>query len=354
MHEKMNAGTHFQIRRSTQTLLGGMFAVLLCLGLAQNLYAQDSEKGAASGKKKILELQPGVNSTPSMNSLKWVFPAGNVFGYIYHDSTRVLRTYSDSSTLEYTRDLKYYMQIRALKDPVDGVLELNVVIDSIDYRFRSGDQEIAYSEQKKIELKFPDLVAATVPVNREYFIKFSPYYEAVGVTGEMLDWLVNYINEHGEGHIDAMQKFVWMNGISTSALAQYCDMQKGALPNGKVSKDSTWIKPYFIKVDGLDCRDDSAASKITGYSSATYTVETESKHLEVMPCQQRLYRIDAMVTVKGGSGTGKQVLQMNRRGIITDSRSSFETTVQAQVRKEVFSQKVSSNYHWTFLGVREY
>lgn len=329
--------------------------VLIAIVFAVNVQAQQKGDPPKGGVKGTAGLQaPDNTPIPSMNSLKLVFPAGNEFGYVYKDSTVVRRTYSDSSTLEYLRETTYFIQMKALKDPSEGVLEVMVNIDSLIYRFKSGDAELNYDVRSKMELKFPDLIAATVPVNREFTMKFSPYWEVVSTEGEMLDWLRNYIEEYGEGRIDSMRKFLWLNGITTTALAQFADFQKGALPNSRVHKDSTWRKPFFVKADGIDCRDDVAESKITGYSNGTYTIETACNNLKVLPTKQRLYKIESMVNILGGKGKGTHVMHLTRQGVVMDARTHCNTRINAKVRNEVFYEDVESTYSWKCLGQTAY
>jgi hypothetical protein len=323
-----------------------MIALVVCtLAGVVPATAQKGEKQATAGLQA-----PDNSPLPTMNSLKLVFTPGSDYAYVYKDSTVVNRMYSDSSTLEYAREIVYYLQMKAQKDPADGMLELMVNIDSLTYRFKSGDAELFYDVRSKMELKFPDLIAATVPVNREFTMKFSPYWEVVSSEGEMLDWLRNYIEEYGEGRLDSMRKFIWLNGITTPALAQFADPQKGALPNSRVHKDSTWRKPFFVKADGIDCRDDSATSKITGYGQSTYTIETTLRNLKVLPTKQRLYKIESMVDILGGKGQGTHVMHLTKRGIIADATSRLTTQIKAKVRKEVFTETVESTYTWKFLG----
>ncbi|MFM8568258.1 MAG: hypothetical protein ACKOB6_01420 [Candidatus Kapaibacterium sp.] len=312
----------------------------------------ESQKGGTKGTAGLQA--PDNTPVPSMNSLKLVFPPGNEFGYVYKDSTVVRRMYSDSSTLDYLRETTYFLQMKASKDPADGVLEVMVNIDSLTYRFKSGDAELNYDVRSKMELKFPDLIAATVPVNREFTMKFSPYWEVVSTEGEMLDWLRNYIQEYGEGRIDSMRKFLWLNGITTTALAQFADFQKGALPNSRVHKDSTWRKPFFMKADGIDCRDDSATSRIAGYRNGTYTIETELRNLKVLPTRQRLYKIESMVDILGGKGKGTHVMSLTRQGVVTDAVTRCTTQIQAKIRREVFTETVESTYTWKCLGQTAY
>lgn len=354
MMKMSNMRSMNNMSRHTATSFGGGIAALcsFVLFLFLSLTTVHAQK---TGEQPVKGLQPAENTPlPSMNTLKMVFPPGNEFRYVYHDSTVVHRVYSDSSLLDYTREVVYYMQMKSLKDPADGVLEVLVNIDSLTYRFQSGDAELKYDIRSKMELKFPDLIAATVPVNREFTMKFSPYWEVVSTEGEMLDWLRNYIDQYGEGRIDSMRKFIWFNGITTPALAQFADPQKGALPNSRVHRDSTWRKPFFVKADGIDCRDDSAASKITGYAQSTYTIETLMKNLYVVPTQQRLYKIESMVDILGGKGSGKHTMKLTRKGVVQEAETQCETDIRARVRKEVFSENVKSRYTWKFLGQSDY
>ncbi len=345
------------VSRNSVIVLTVVLLMLVCAVTAQAQQKGEPQKGESqkSGAKGTAGLQaPDNTPMPTMNSLKLVFPPGNEFGYVYKDSTVVHRTYSDSSTLDYLRETTYYMQLKALKDPSDGVLEVMVNIDSLTYRFKSGDAELNYDVRSKMELKFPDLIAATVPVNREFTMKFSPYWEVVSTEGEMLDWLRNYIEEYGEGRIDSMRKFLWLNGITTTALAQFADFQKGALPNSRVHRDSTWRKPFFMKADGIDCRDDSATSKIIAYKNGTYTIETNLRNLKVLPAKQRLYKIESMVDITGGKGKGTHVTNITRQGVVTEAVTRCTTQINAKIRKEVFSETVESTYTWKCLGQTAY
>ncbi len=334
--------------QALQRIAQGIFLLsLLLITFSFELEAQ--KKGAGVG------LQAAESTPlPVMNKLAQVFPPGRVFAYAYHDSTMVHRIYSDSSTLDYSRDVIYFMQMKAPKDPTDGVLELLVNVDSVRYRFQSGDAVIRYDDQSNMEMTFPDLIAATVPVNREFTMKISPYWEVVSTQGEMLDWLRDYIDQYGKGVLDSMRTFIWLNGISTTSLAQFSDVQKGTLPNARVHKDSTWRKPYFIKVDGIDCRDDSAATHIASYTRNVYTLETQSNNLYVLPGKQRLYKIENMVDILDGKGKGRHSMQLHKSGYITSAVSDFVTTMRAKIRNEVFSETVRSVYSWKLLGQLAY
>lgn len=45
------------------------------------------------------------------------FPVGRLFEYVYTDTTTVHRIYSDSSTLDYTRTVTYYLSLEAIEGP---------------------------------------------------------------------------------------------------------------------------------------------------------------------------------------------------------------------------------------------
>lgn len=297
-----------------------------------------------------------IQALPEKNSLKLIYPAGNAFIYVFKDSTKVTRRYSDSSTMTYVREVTYYMSQKAPKDPENGILDVDVNIDSMDYRFSSGDVTMQYNSQrtKDMQLKFPDLVAATVPVNRTFRMTYSPYWEVVKTEGEQLDWLRNYIEENNNGQLDSMMLWVWLNGISMTNLAQVGDLEKGVLPDKRIHRDSSWRKPFFIKADGVDCRDDSARSVIKGFHDNAYVIETTISHLTPTKEPLRLYGIPYLVRVVDGKGTGKYTINLSKKGVINSAEADITTVMKAKVKNENFTQTVRSKYSWQILGQYQY
>lgn len=318
----------------------------LVLALPVFLFAQDKPKAGEKASKTQAASGEKV-------SLKLYFTPGNEYFYEMLDSTLVERMYSDSTVMKYTRIMKYNFTLRADADPKDGIYKVSINVDSVDYWFKQDETSIYYNTNstKNMRLEFPDLVAATVPVNRTFTMNYSPYNEVVKCEGEMLDWLRDYIRDNNKGQLDSIMENIWLNGISNTALAHIGDIQKGVVPNGRVYKDSTWSKPLFYKSDGIDCRDDSATSKILGFYDNTYRIETTTNKFKVLPAtKSRLYGIPYFVDVLGGNGNGKFNLSITAKGLPRRADAQFVTNMKVSVKREVFTQKVTTHTIWTLLG----
>lgn len=330
------------------------FCIILLGLFAVNITAQEQTKQPEK-KNKVEQNEKGEKiSPPVLNSVKLIYQPGHVYHYTYIDSTKVLRTYSDSSRLEYTRYIKYYLKQRAYKEAKSGDLEVETNIDSTDYKFTSGEYTLEYnSKNRKMQLQFPDLLASIHPENRTFVTRYSSNWEVSDIFSPDLEYWRDYVVKYGEGQ-DTMVKFIFLNALSLTNLAQIADFQKGALPNGRVAKDSVWIKPYTMKIDGIDCKDNEAKSHIVSVDSKETVVETTLSTISATPQTMRLYNINLFANILGAMGSGKQTLHITRRGVCTESKSTFDVVLKAQVNKEVFTEKVKSGYTWTFISEYEY
>jgi hypothetical protein len=274
------------------------------------------------------------------------YPADHEFSYVYTDSTEVERLYSDSSKLAYKRYVKYFITQRAMKDARGKDVEVECNIDSMEYSFSSGESTISFTSKDKGKLAFPDLLAANFPENRSFTIQYSPYNEVANVYGEQLDYWREYDEKYGAGQ-DTMIRYIFLNSISNENLAHFGDIQHGIFPVGKVAKDSTWKKPYFMRVDGVNCRDDSAKSKITSYSNGLYTINTIANNLIMPPTKRvRLYNIPFLVEVLGGQGNSQHTIEFTNRNFIKSSSAVVNLMMKARANNEVFTQKVRTHYRW--------
>jgi len=327
----------------------------VCIIVSANAYSQQEPEKFPERKAKLTTNEKGEQiPVPALSTLKLVYQPGNVYHYKYMDSTKVLRTYSDSSTLEYTRLVTYYLKQRAFKDAKSGDLEIETNIDSTEYKFISDDYALEYqSSNKKMQLQFPDLLAAIHPENRTFVTRYSPNWEVVDVFSPDIEYWRDYITKYGEGQ-DTMQKYIFLNSISLTNLSHIGDFQKGALPNGRVAKDSVWKKPYSIKIDGIDCKDDVASTRIVSVNSKETVIETISNSINSLPQSTRLYNINQFATLLGGKGKGKQTMHITRKGVCTESTIWFDVILQAQVNKEIFTESVKSRYSWKLTAQYEY
>ncbi len=280
------------------------------------------------------------------------FPVGRLFDYVYTDTTTVLRTYSDSSTLEYTRTVTYYLSLEATEEVRDGLVGVQVTIDSLEYSLTSGGNTLRYKPRDQMPLQFPDFIAAVVPLNRQFVMYYSPYWEVAKVEGEMLDWLRTYIAE-GSSNVstfDSLQQFVWLRNISLPVLAHYADPQKGALPNGRVALDSVWRKPFALVADGIEFRDPTAHTRIVDRRGATIVLETHADSLQPTRERLKLYNIQRFVEVMGGRGKARHTVELHKAGFVESVYTELEADVECNVRRENFRQHIRSRYQWLLRG----
>lgn len=320
-------------------------AVLL-LVLVVSSAAQDAIRGKTAATEKPKETV----------ALFLRFPVGRLFDYVFTDSTTVHRVYSDSSTLEYQRVVTYYLSLEAIEGPRDGLTSVQVTIDSLRYSFSSGGNTLSYKPGDQMPLQFPDFVAAVVPVNRQFQLYYSSYWDAAKVEGEMLDWLRNYVTEGGTNvpGFDSLQQFVWLRNISLPVLAHYADPQKGALPNGRVAVDSVWSKPFVILADGIQFRDGAARTRIVEQRGPTFVLRTEADSLRPTLERVKLYNIQRFVEIIGGDGRCTHIVELHKAGFIEAANTTLEVTARCRVRNEVFTEQIRSRYQWTLRGQYDY
>lgn len=325
---------------------------MLCFFWQVELYAQPKSQHKPTLQKVDITGSAGRDQTIAQFVRMYLnYPPDYEFSYIYTDSTEVERLYSDSSKLMYKRLVRYYITQRAMKDARGKDVEVECNIDSMEYSFTSGEATIAYTSKSKNKLSFPDLLAANFPENRSFTIQYSPYNEVANVYGEQLDYWREYDEKYGAGQ-DSMIRYIFLNSISNENLAHFGDIQRGIFPTGKIAKDSTWKKPYFMRVDGVNCRDDSAKSKIASYSNGLYTISTTANNLIMPPTKRvRLYYVPFLVDVLGGQGNSQHTIEFTNRNFIKSSSAVVNLMMKARANNEVFTQKVRTHYRWDLQAV---
>lgn len=284
------------------------------------------------------------------------YPVGRLFAYAYTDTTTVHRIYSDSSTLDYTRTVIYYLSLEAIENPRDGLTSVQVTIDSLEYSFSSGGNTLSYKPRGLMPLQFHDFVAAVVPLNRQYLLYYSPYWDVAKVEGEMLEWLRKYIAEDS-GRVtsfDSLQQFIWLRNISLPVLTHYADPQKGALPNGRVALDSVWHKPFALLADGIEFRDTRARTRIVERRGPTFELQTIADSLEPTREKLKLYNIQRFVEIIGGSGKSRHTVELHKAGFVESARTELEAEAICKTGNEIFRQHIRSRYHWTLRGQYDY
>ncbi len=276
--------------------------------------------------------------------------------YKMTETTKTWRQYSDSSIIEYKRELTFYFTVHAASPPEDGFHTLDVSIDSCEYYFKQGDSEVKFNSQSE-ELtgkRFLDKTASTVPLSREFQMTYSPYGEVAKIEGDDIDWLERNVLEKGKDKLDTLEKHIWLEGISFDHLTYIADLQKNILPNGIVSKDSVWKAAFQTEIDGIDFMD-TVKTRIKEVKPAMYIIEAAADSLKPLDEKARFYGIKKiLVDIDAAKGSGTYTVHLTPRGTIEKAVGDFHAELIPKIKKDRFFQKIDTKVEWQLLGQYKY
>ncbi len=309
-----------------------------------NIYSLSAQtKGEDTKKKKEKALEYRLQAN---------FPLKMYFNYKLTESTKVWRQFSDSSVIEYEREVTYYFTHFAPNPPDDGFQQVRVIFDSLRYKFKEGDAVFEFDSQAE-ELpasSFIDLTATTVPMGRSFEMFYSPYGDVAKIEGKDIDWLLNFLRESAGAFPDTVSAYIWYHGISDPHLQNIADIQKGSLPSGFIAEDSTWESRFNIELDGIKFRD-TLKSEIIENKAGFITVKGEIDSLMPLPEQYRLYGIkNSLVNIDAGRGKGSYMIELTPRRAINLAKAEFYAEVVARVKRSKFKQKIHTKMTWELIN----
>lgn len=318
--------------------------VLIALTFVSNVYAQRTQSSTPEPKAKEFV-------TPRI-----LFRANTTHRMEFVDSTVVVRTYSDSSTKEYFRFVKYFISMTGMKDPeLDGEQLIEMRLDSMQYRFREGATLISYNSQDSSHLapidKFPDLIGAMVPNGRLFEVLFAPYNSLREIAGADLDWVREYMKGAEDQGMDSLIAFVWNRNLKTEILANFLDPIKNMIRNTRIATDSVWaVKPQMV-ADGVILKS-TGSMKLDSYDGGVFISSATFPQISAEPQKVRLYGFqDYVVDIKQVTGTGSTVFDCTQHGTLRNQTTFLDLRVLAQVKSEQFSQHITSKQSWQLQGI---
>jgi hypothetical protein len=301
--------------------------------------------GNSFAQEKNAKGQPEKDTAYYKVTLK--YPLKTYTSYKMTEETEVRRIYSDSSIKEYKRDIVYYITTSFPELPEDGFIKVQVTVDSMTYKFKSGDKEVLFDsqEEEKPIPNFQDLAISSIQLGRTFDLTYSAYNELAKIEGEELDWLKNYIIVEGKDILDTLKKHFWLRGISFERLRYIGDLQKGLIPPGKVRTDSTWKSVFPFEIDGITFTD-TASTRIINYNAGIFTLFSNMNNLVPVSEGIVLYDIPYIAQVDTGRGAGTYTLEVRPNGTISKIKAEFEAEAKIKVKNEAFIQKMRSNTSW--------
>jgi hypothetical protein len=276
--------------------------------------------------------------------------AGELHNYVFSEETQIKRVHSDGSERQFKREIIYYFSQVAPKPAIDGFANVITTVDSMRYRFTEDGNIVEYhsTQPEKPNLKFFDLLYATVPMNRTFEMTISPYGDVAKVSGEMVEWLREYTTVQGKDILAPIQKFLWLDGISDNNLRHFGDLSKGIIPNGKVKRDSIWDKNISFRMNNIDFSG-LAKANVTSVREGLYTIHATADELSATPGETRLYGITEMLKLNTGKGKTEFTVELSENEIRRmEARST--SVLNATIQKETFNEYITQNLSWKLTG----
>jgi hypothetical protein len=336
------------MKKSSGKILSFLFLAMaqLCTIAGVYVYAQE---GAKSGEKAP-DLKYG---------LRVDFKQGVYTSYTMDEKTRVKRLYRDSLTRSYQRQLQYSFTQSPGKSKSEQGLSIVTNIDSMRYAFKEGNTELLYDSQNPkaatVNTEFPDAISTMALLNHQFALIYSPGTTVMDVVGVDqpgdIEWLRNYVTVEGKDALDTAQKFTWLHGTSNEQACYIADVSKGLILGKMLIKpDSIWRSPIQLRLDGIDFTD-TVEMRVVSYKKGEYVLEGQSRALKpVMNKDARFFGVPAPVPVKVGAGSGKIIMEISSAGWVRKVDIDYVAEVEAQYRRESFSQKIETKASWKLNG----
>lgn len=276
------------------------------------------------------------------------FPVNVTHMYDFTENTKVIRTFSDSSTFEYERFLVYHMNYFAPNKPNEGFQEVKVSVDSLKFKFTDKKDTINYNSQSDEQVPPFNIFAyekASIYLGKEYFLHYNPYYEVINLTGERLEFQRYRLNDPKHGMRDPIRKFVWDFNLSDQHLIFNGDLRKGLFPPFRAPKDTTWKTEVELEVDGIMFKD-SVEMRFDDFTIKNYLLSGESFGITVPEGEVVLHAIKAKSKILGGEGNVSYSLKVSPKGFINYLQIDIDVKIKIEIQNEIFEQHYLTTYTW--------
>jgi hypothetical protein len=299
------------------------------------------EKGA--GKRTTL---------PPAYSLKAYFKTQVYYNYVLYDTSKVKRIYADSSTKEYQRIITYYLTLMQPDSPKEGFSRVEVSIDSLKYKFIDGEKVYEFSDIDRATpdiLKFDDFLTYSVPMSLNFEIIYSPYGETAKIQGERLEEKRKYVEQLKPTIPDSIWYYNWTDGLSDQRLKQIGEVIKLSYPLSPVYRDSFWLSPIELQIDGINIVD-TLELKATGFFNNKYTIVGEFKNPTSIWKKTKFYGIKSLslpYIITGANGSIEQILSATGLVNSLDIKLFFNLEVGNPI---IFIEKIYKRLHWEMVN----
>ena len=313
------------------TLLVLTFGTIL---FSSSLFAQSAQKGEKEKKVKTYRLR--------LN-----YKVNTFYVYKLTKKEKIHRVYSDSSTKDYERDATYYLTGKIMNFPSKGFQPIDVVIDSLKYRFKDGDAEFTFNsvDLKGNAARFKDLNMRTPCLGRDFEMTYSPYGEVSAIKSDDIDETLDYVRKNGKGALSEIDMFAWTNGLSRDKLAYLADMKKIVIPDKRYAIDSVWFSPIVFDANGYYFFD-TLATRIAKYNAGVFYIEGYSTSLTPSAMKMYSYNVDKLITIDSCSGGGKVSMELKANGVIKKLTIDYKIKAKIKAGNSSYYEFIDSKAVW--------
>ncbi len=295
----------------------------------------------------------GDTADSSEHRLKVKFPLNILHHYKLTEVTTVARTFSDSTTREYSREIEYYYTLKQLSLPSNEFVEIDARVDSVRYLFKeNGVEKKVFTEDEKYgEGGLTEDIRLTVlPKDRNFMMTFSPYGDLAKITSPQIDEVKRYFTDHAQELVsDTMRKITWFNQLSDYNLQYICNVQKLLLPMGPVKRDSVWKSPMIFRID-MKNYVDTLKVWIADIKVGEYIIESEGHNPKFFESYGLFNGVKYPLTIDSTKGITKYAIKIDPFGCINKSEGFFSARIFARSNKERFSDSVTVRSNTELLG----
>ncbi len=260
--------------------------------------------------------------------LKPNFRVGIIHLYKMTEKTDVKRVLADGDTLRYNREVVYHFSIYPPANPQDGFQDVDVSIDSINYKFTDGKVKKVYSTMgfTPAPLSFQDYEMLGPTISQKYTMTYSPYGEVAKIAGNSLEKAIKMLDDKDFGIKDPVRKQIWQNAYSYDHLTYIADVTKNYFPQGKISKDSVWQKVIALDLNRVYFQD-TVHAHISDIKSSRYQLRGTIDSLKPISNLAMLYDYKEPLEIKNANGNGILDIDFTPAGVIEFINGDFYTEI---------------------------
>jgi len=287
-------------------------------------------------------------------TLKSYFPVNVQHVYEFTDTSKISRSFSDSTVKNYTRILKYYFSVWAPSAPdKDKFQDITVSVDSLEYKWITSEGETYYHSQAD-DLRLPkndDFLNALVPLGLEFDFVYSSYQEVGNVKGTMYESKINMLNDPRTKPSDSISAFVWFDRLSKTSLASYFDIVKGIYPNKRIAVDSNWTKNIVYDIEGAAIKD-SVSFTLKSFNIKSFIINGATISATSIDSDKSvLSSIRNLVDVSKATGGSDYYIRLQAKGILDELRINSNFDIDYFFKNDLIKQKIDTKRNWKLLGM---